>query len=301
MGVSSQLTTRRVGIWSNAFDAVAAPELRSAAAVLENLGYGAIWTGESLGRDVLTACQLLLAATARIPVAAGIASLWARDATAAVGGQLGLNEAYDDRFLLGIGVSHAPMVAMRRHDYATPLAAMGAYLDAMKAADADYRGVRPHDRPPTVIAALGPKMLALAAEKADGAHTYLVPPEHTARARAALPSGHLLLPEQAVVLDTEPASARATARSHTRFYLGLRNYAANLERLGFGAADLADGGSDRLVDALVAWGDVDDVVRRVREHLDAGADHVAVQVITGDRRSLPLDGWRALAPALTAL
>jgi probable F420-dependent oxidoreductase len=144
-------------------------------------------------------------------------------------------------------------------------------------------------------------MLALAAEKADGAHTYLVPPEHTARARAALPSGHLLLPEQAVVLDTEPASARATARSHTRFYLGLRNYAANLERLGFGAADLADGGSDRLVDALVAWGDVDDVVRRVREHLDAGADHVAVQVITGDRRSLPLDGWRALAPALTAL
>jgi probable F420-dependent oxidoreductase len=301
MGVSPRLRERRVGVWSNAFDAVGANEVRSAAAELDDLRYGAIWTGESMGRDVLTACQLLLAATARIPVAAGIASLWARDATAAVGGQLALNEAFDDRFLLGLGVSHAPLVGMRRHEYATPLAAMSAYLDAMDAADAGFRGVRPAERPPRVIAALGPRMLALAAEKADGAHTYLVPPEHTAQARAALPAGHLVLPEQAVVLDTDPARARATARTHTRYYLGLRNYAANLQRLGFGESDLADGGSDRLVDALVAWGDEEAVVRRVREHLDAGADHVAVQVITGDRRTLPRAGWRALAPAVAGL
>src|SRR4051812_32863616 len=181
----------RVGIWTNVLDAVPAGEVRAAAGSLEALGYGAVWTGESFGRDIFTACQLLLAATARLPVAAGIASLWARDAMAAVAGQLALNEAYDGRFLLGVGVSHPPLVAMRQQAYGGPLDAMRAYLEAMDTAEQTFRGVRPPARPPRVIAALGPKMLELGGEHADGVHTYLVTPEHTAAARAALPAGHL--------------------------------------------------------------------------------------------------------------
>ncbi|MCU1677196.1 MAG: class F420-dependent oxidoreductase [Frankiales bacterium] len=291
----------RVGIWCNAFDGVPAAELRDAAGEVDKLGYGALWTGESFGREILTGSQLLLAATSEIAVAAGIASIWARDAMAAVAGQHTLGEAYGGRFLLGVGVSHAPHVGMRQHTYTTPLAAMAAYLDAMDTAGTTFRGVRADPPPARVVAALGPKMLELAGAKADGVHTYFVPVEHTVRARAALPPGHLVLPEQAVVLDTDPATARATARRHTSFYLRLPNYATNLRRLGFGDDDFAGGGSDRLVDAVVAWGSEDAIAARVREHLDAGADHVAVQVITDDRARLPRSQWKALAPALLAV
>jgi probable F420-dependent oxidoreductase len=175
---------------------------------------------------------------------------------------------------------------------------MSTYLDAMDAAP--YMSPKP-ERTTRVLAALGPKMLELAAAKAQGAHPYFVPVEHTSVARAALGTGPLLCPEQAVVLDTDPDRARAAARLHMATYLTLPNYTNNLRRLGWGDDDLADGGSDRLVDAIVAWGDEQAIVDRVEAHLDAGADHVAVQVLAESFGTVPVDQWRTLAPALTSL
>lgn len=286
----------RVGIWTFALDLQPAAQAQAAAAEIEALGYGAIWIPEALGREAFTNAALLLAGTRRIAVATGIASIWARDAMAMAAAQKTLAEAYPNRFLLGIGVSHAPMVGMRGHQYDKPLSAMRAYLDAMDAAP--FLAHAPADPPPRVLAALAPKMLRLAAERAAGSHPYFVPPEHTVFARQAMGPGPLLAPEQAVVLETDPATARAVARAHMSVYLGLPNYVNNLKRLGFAAADIANGGSDRLVDAIVAWGDVDAIVRRVSAHRDAGADHVGVQVLDPDPRVLPMRQWRALAPAL---
>jgi probable F420-dependent oxidoreductase len=201
--------------------------------------------------------------------------------------------------VLGLGVSHQPMVDfVKGHQYDKPLTKMRGYLEGMDAAV--YVAPRPAD-PKRVLAALGPKMLALAAEKANGAHPYFVPVEHTSIAREALGQGPLLCPEQAVVLSTDPGVARAAARAHMATYLTLPNYTNNLRRLGWGDEDLDDGGSDRLVDAIVAWGDEDAIAARVREHLDRGADHVAVQVLDPDPAALPMDQWRALAPALLSL
>lgn len=286
----------RVGIWTFALDLQPAARAQEAAAEIEALGWGAIWIPEALGREAFTAAGLLLAGTRRIPVATGIANIWARDPMAMAGAQKTLAEAYPDRFLLGVGVSHAPMVGMRGHDYARPLSAMRAYLDAMDRAP--FMAVPPAREPERVIGALAPKMLALSAARARGAHPYFVPPEHTRRARAILGSGPLLAPEQACVLETDPATARAIARAHMQIYLGLPNYVGNLARLGFGEDDVRDGGSDRLVDAIVAWGTVDAVVARVREHHAAGADHVCLQVLDPDPRALPLRQWRELAAAL---
>lgn len=285
----------RVGIWTFAFELHPAARVREAAAEVERLGYGALWIPEALGREAFSHAALLLAATTRIPVATGIANVWARDAMAMAGAQKTLSEAWPGRFLLGIGVSHAPLVGMRGHAYQRPLTFMRRYLDAMDAAI--YNAPAP---PSTarVLGALAPKMLALAAERADGAHPYFVPPEHTRRARAALGPGKLLAPEQAVVLERDPAVARAVARQHMQTYLQLPNYVNNLRRLGFDDADVRDGGSDRLVDAIVAWGDVEAVADRVRAHHDAGADHVCVQVLPRDATALPLAEWRALAPVL---
>lgn len=187
---------------------------------------------------------------------------------------------------------------VKGHQYDKPLSKMSAYLDAMDAAI--YVSPRP-EAPQRVLAALGPKMLALAAEKAQGAHPYFVPVEHTPRAREALGAGPLLCPEQAVVLDTDPESARAAARLHMATYLTLPNYTNNLRRLGWDDEDLDGGGSDELVDAIVAWGDEDAIVARVQAHLDAGADHVAVQVLDAAPTTLPLPQWRTLAPALLSL
>jgi probable F420-dependent oxidoreductase len=202
--------------------------------------------------------------------------------------------------LLGLGVSHRNLVeGMRGHEYRKPLEAMATYLDAMTAAP--YTAERPTTPVRRVVAALGPKMLALAGEKADGAHPYLVTVEHTAQARASLGPGALLCPEQMFVLATDPREARTTARHGLAVYLTQPNYTRNLLRLGFTEEDLADGGSDRLVDALVAWGDVEAVTDRVRAHLDAGANHVCVQALTDERRAVPLTQWRAVAPALCEL
>jgi probable F420-dependent oxidoreductase len=215
---------------------------------------------------------------------------------AVAGAQKTLTEAYPDRFLLGIGVSHAPLVGMRGHDYTKPLSAMRRYLDAM--ASAPFMAMPPSTEPATVIGALAPKMLELAAERTKGAHPYFVPPEHTAFARERMGKGPLLAPEQAVILEKDAAKARAVARGHMATYLGLPNYANNLKRLGFTDKDIADGGSDRLVDAIVAWGSLDDIARRVRAHHDAGADHVCIQVLDPDPRVVPMQQWRELASAL---
>ena len=291
----------RVGIWTGQLDYHPADDVRKAVAEVEELGYGALWTGEAVGREVLTAAQLLLAASAQLTVATGIANIWARDAMAMLAGQYALAEAYPGRFLLGMGVSHAPLLEVRGQDYGRPLAQMRAYLQAMDVGLGVYRAVRPAELPARVLAALGPKMLELARERADGAHTYFVPPEHTAAAREVLGAGKLLAPEQAFVLERDPSAAREIARRHTGSYLRLPNYVNNLRRYGFSDDDLAAPGSDRLVDAIVAWGDAEAIVRRVQEHLTAGADHVSVQVLDPDRRGLPRAQWRDLAPALLSL
>jgi probable F420-dependent oxidoreductase len=286
----------RIGIWTAVLDQHPAARAQEAAAEIESLGYGALWIPEAVGREAFTSSALLLAGTGRLVVATGIANIWVRDATAMAAAQKTLAEAYPGRFLLGMGVSHAPLVGMRGHDYGKPLSAMRRYLDAMDAAP--FVAVGPATPPKRVVAALAPKMLALAAERTWGSHTYFVPPEHTRDARALLGPDALLAPEQAVVLETDAAAARAIARSHMGMYLVLPNYVNNLRRLGFSDADVANGGSDRLVDAIVAWGDVDAVAARVQAHLDAGANHVCVQALDADPRALPLRQWRALAAAL---
>jgi probable F420-dependent oxidoreductase len=286
-----------VGVWTGALDAVPSGQARELAAELEQLGYGAVWLPEVAGRDVMLHLGLLLSATQRLVGATGIASIWARDAVTMTGGVKGLTEAFPERVLLGLGVSHHTLVeGLRGHEYGPPLPAMRTYLDAMDAAP--YTAFRPTTPVRRVLAALGPKMLALAAEKTDGAHSYLVPPEHTEQARKELGAGPLLCAEQAVLLESDPARARQIGRAHTAIYVRLPNYQNNLRRLGFTDPDFADGGSDRLVDAIVAWGDEQAVVDRVRAHFDGGADHVCIQALTAGPRDVPTEQWRALAPAL---
>jgi probable F420-dependent oxidoreductase len=291
------MTLGRIGVWTSTLDSQPALKAQEAAWELERLGYAAIWFPESLRREALTNAGLLLAATGRIVVATGIANIYARDAITMAAGQKTLAEAYPGRFLLGLGVSHQPNVEqVRGHIYGKPVATMRTYLEAMS--KAPYQSIEPREKPPTVLAALGPNMLKLAAEKTSGAHPYFVPVEHTHRAREALGPKALLAPEQAVVLEAAADRARAIARGHTQHYLRLPNYVNNLRRLGYTEEDVTGGGSDRLVDDIVAWGDLDLVTARIRAHFEAGADHVCVQVIAEDQRALPMKEWRALAAQL---
>jgi len=287
----------RFGVWTSALDRQPAAVVRSAVWRIESLGFGALWVGESFRREIFANSSLLLAASDKMVVGSGIASIWARDAQAMRAGQLTLDEAYQGRFLLGLGVSHVPLVNPRGHAYDRPYSAMRAYLEAMD--QAQYDAPMPLEPPLRVLAALGPRMLELAAARADGAHPYFVPVEHTQAARAILGPGKLLCPEQAVVLERDPARARAVARDGLSGYLGLPNYVRNWMRWGFDERDVADGGSDRLVDAMVAWGDESTIAERITAHRHAGADHVCVQVLGADASSMPLEQWRRLAPALT--
>lgn len=265
----------KLGVWMSQENLTAAAAVAQARRV-EAWGYGALWQPEAVGRNVLVHSGWLLAHTSSLTVATGIANIYGRDAMACAGAQLALAEASGDRFLLGVGVSHMPLVeGVRRHAYGKPVATMREYLTAKAAAP--YMAPPPATPPRTVIAALGPKMLALAAELADGAHPYNVTPEHTARARGILGAGKLLCPEQMVLLETDPARARAAARRALSIYLPLPNYANNWFTLGFTSDDVAGGGSDRLVDAMVAWGDEDAIRARLQAHWDAGADHVCIQ------------------------
>ena len=284
-----------IGIWTGNLDFLPTAAMKDAAAEIESLGYDAIWVPEVAGRDVFVALTHILSATSRLVGATGIANIWGRDAVAMSCGVRAVTEAFPDRVLLGLGVSHQNLVeGLRGHHYRKPLEAMSSYLDAMEAAP--YSAERPSTPVRRVIAALGPKMLALAGKKADGAHPYLVPVEHTAEARDVLGAGPLLCPEQMFLLERDPATARAVARRHLAVYLGQPNYARNLLRLGFTDDDFADDGSDRLVDALVAWGDEEAIAARVREHLEAGADHVCVQPL--GHGPAPVADYEALARVL---
>jgi probable F420-dependent oxidoreductase len=285
----------RVGAWLGPLGRLSAARERDVAQEIEALGYPALWITES-NKEIFAHSSVVLGATSTLTIASGIANVWAREPETLASGADVLNDAYDGRFVLGIGIGHANMVAR----YDKPLATMRGYLDRML----DHAGGRPTPSTPVpwLIAALRPKMLELAATKAQGSHPYFVPVEHTVDARAALGPDALLAPELAVVLDTDPTTARATARRYMATYLGLANYTNNLRTLGYTDDDLAGGGSDRLVDAVIAWGDVDAIKRRVDEHLDAGADHVCVQPLDysdpADGRYVPLEHLTELAPAL---
>ncbi|HEX6311125.1 MAG TPA: LLM class F420-dependent oxidoreductase [Acidimicrobiia bacterium] len=280
----------RVGVWTAelrfATDDTGA--VADAGAELEELGYGSVWVPGGLDEPFDTV-RTLLGATRRLVAATGIVNVWGCAAPAAAAAHAELTTTHPSRFLLGVGVSHAPLVD---HDapgrYRQPLATMTRYLDALD------RAPVPVPKAERVIAALGPRMLALAAERAAGSHPYLVTPEQTLDARRRLGSGALLAPEQGVVLEADPGTARATARAALGGYLGLPNYVNNWRRAGFSDDEFAGGGSDRLVDALVAWGPDDVIAGRIREHHDAGADHVCLQVL-GSGGRMPLHEWRRLA------
>jgi probable F420-dependent oxidoreductase len=287
----------RIGVWSTAVPNKPAAELRESLAEYEALGYPAIWFGEAFSRENMSAAALALSWTQSLVVATGISNVYARDATAANAGMKTLGEAFPGRFILGLGISHHVPVEMRGQTYGPPLATMRTYLDAMESVP--YMGPEPAERVPVVLAALGPKMLDLARDRTDGAHPYFVPPEHTAQARERLGPGKVLAPEQAVLLTDDSERARELAREHCAFYLTAPNYRNSMLRLGFDESDLENGGSDRLLEQIVVWGDEDAIRSRVKAHLDAGADHVCVQTLPSGE--LDLDSLRRLAPALLDL
>jgi len=267
----------RLGVWAS-MDGLTAADAAGFATRVEGWGYDTLWVPESRGRNVLVISSWLLAATKTLTIATGIANIYARDAQASAAGQMALAEQSGGRFLLGLGVSHVPLVeGLRGHRYGKPVETMRGYLEAMRRAT--YAAPAPPEPPKTVIAALGPNMLALAASHADGAHPYLVTPSHTKDARRILGPGKLLCPEQTVVAETDPAKARRIGRAWLGRYLEMANYRNNLLRLGFAASDLANGGSDHLVDEVIAWGDTGAIRRRIDEHWSAGADHVCVQAL----------------------
>jgi probable F420-dependent oxidoreductase len=257
-------------------DSMGARDAQAFAQRVERWGYHSLWIPEAVGRDPFAHAAWLLAGTQRLVIATGIANIYARDPNTMQAGQKTVAEQSGGRFLLGLGVSHVPMVeGLRGHTYGPPVASMRAYLERMRAAP--YMAPPPAEPPPIVLAALGPKMLALAAEQTQGAHPYNVTPEHTARARKIMGPKAWICVEQKLVLDTDAARARATARAGLQMYMALPNYANNWKRLGFSDADIAGGGSDKLIDALVAWGNEAALRRRVQQHLDAGATQVCIQ------------------------
>jgi probable F420-dependent oxidoreductase len=271
------MDVKKLGVWA-ALDGLPAAAAAAFAQRIEAWGYGALWIPEAIGREVFSASAWLLANTTKLIVASGIANIYARDPVSAAAAQKGLNEQSGGRFLLGLGVSHIPLVeGLRQHTYGKPVPTMRAYLQTM--AQAPYRAAPPVVTPKTVLAALGPKMLELSATHADGAHPYNVTPEHTQKARALLGPGKLLCVEQGAILQPDPAQARAAAREFLALYFGLPNYVDNWRRLGFGDSDFASGGSDRLIDAVIAWGDEMAIRARIEQHWRAGADHVCVQAI----------------------
>ncbi|HVC68765.1 MAG TPA: LLM class F420-dependent oxidoreductase [Acidimicrobiales bacterium] len=280
----------RLGIWWSGSWRDEGEVSIDVAAELEELGYSALWSSGGFQPGLSTRFGRLLASTSRMAVASGIASIWLTSPEDLSRDVADLDARYPERFLLGLGASHGPVV----DNYNRPYSHMVGYLDGL-----DDAAVVTKDR--RVLAALGPRMLTLAATRARGAHPYFVPVEHTTRARATLGEGPLLAPEVTVVLESDPVRARAVARTFTTGYLTLPNYANNLRSLGFGEDDVAGGGSDRLVDAVVAWGDIETVAARVAAHYQAGADHVCIQVVSDAKTSFPLAEYRRLAPALLAL
>jgi probable F420-dependent oxidoreductase len=285
----------RLGVWTW-LEALPPTEAADFARRLEGWGYSALWLPEAVGAHPFALHGWLAAQTSRLILATGIANIYARDAMTSRAARDTLGALSGGRFLLGLGVSHAPMVSgLRGHEYGRPVSTMRAYLEAME--KAVYQGPAPDEPAPVVIAALRPRMLELAAESTRGAHPYNVTPEHTARAREILGGDAWLCPEQKVLLETDPAAARAAARAALAIYLTLPNYRNSWKWQGFEDADFADGGSDRFVDAMVAWGDEQAIAARVKAHHDAGADHVCIQPLRADGAGGPdLRILEALAP-----
>jgi probable F420-dependent oxidoreductase len=267
----------RIGVWRRRNDGP------GPLAQIEALGYGALWIG---GSPSVEDARPYLQQTSTLTIATGILNVWQHEPAAVAAQRAQLARDYPDRFLLGIGIGHPEATA----EYTTPLARMRAYFDGLDQAP------EPVPRDQRAAAALGPKMLDLVAERSLGAHTYFVTAEHTRFARERLGPEALIAPELAVVLETDAETARATARSYAKLYLGLRNYTSNLKRFGFSEADIADGGSDRLIDAVVPHGSPAAIAEAVRAHLDAGADHVALQPLRPGGASL--GDYEALAGAL---
>jgi probable F420-dependent oxidoreductase len=286
----------RVGLWTGQLDFHPFSRVREVVARLEELDYGALWFIEAVGRESLTQAALLLGVTNRMVIGTGITSIWGRDAMAMAAAHRTLTDAYGDRFVLGLGVSHPPLVEkLRGHRYQRPLDYMRRYLDAMDSAPIQAP-LAPEVQPVRVLAALGPRMMELAAERTAGALTYLVTPEHTEQARSGLGPGPLLAVEQAVVVTSDRAEARRIGRAYLKVYLSFPAYLANWERLGFTSDDFTGGGSDRLVDAMVLAGDAGSTAEQLRAHYDAGADHVCIQVLDSEPTGLPQAAWEELAP-----
>lgn len=295
----SNVNLGRIGLWTVDFDLQPMSKAQEAIAQVEEMGYGAVWVPEATVREPFASTSLLLSATKKMVLATGIASLHARTAQTMQAGWKTITEAFPDRFLLGIGVSHAPMVqGVHKGVYDKPYSTMVEYLDAMD--KGLFFAAAPSTTPQRVLAALGPKMLKLAAERGAGAHPYFTPVEHTAFARETMGSGALLAPELAVVLETDATKAREIARKYMTTYTRLPNYTNNLKRFGFTEEEITKQ-EDRLVDAIVAWGSTDKVVAAVKGHLDAGADHVCIQVLTDKPGTLPMKEWQELADATRGL
>ncbi|WP_446220127.1 TIGR03620 family F420-dependent LLM class oxidoreductase [Micromonospora sp. IBHARD004] len=288
-------TLGTVGIWSMELRGAARPEVREAAAELDQLGFPALWIPGLDGQGALDDVEHLLAAAPRATVALGVLSMWGQDPAALGDHWSALDAAYGPRAVMGLGVSNANSAANAGQDYGKPTVSMGRFLDGLDAA--------PHPIPADrrLLGALGPKMVDLATARTSGWHPFLVTPEYSAVQRARVGDAPLIAPHLAVVLDRDPARARAAARDGVGVFIGFPAYRSNLARLGFGEEDLVPGGSDRLIDALVAWGDLDAVAGRVQAHLDAGADHVTLHVLRpdpADGGDLPRRQWRELAGLL---
>lgn len=273
----------RIGIWSGELRNQDVGEASRAAAELEALGYGALWLNNGRDGRVFDRVRALLEATERVVIATGIVSIWDYPAADVAEAFHAIDGDFPGRFMLGIGVSHG-----REKTYD----AMVAYLDALDAAP------NPVPASSRMLAALGPRMLRLAAARSLGAHPYNVTVDYTRQARETLGTGPLLAPEQALILETDPARAREVARQRMSFYMNAPNYVRNFLRSGFTEDDVKNGGSDQLLDSFIAWGDVPALVERVRRQQDAGADHVCIQVITPTQGTFPYETWRTLAKAL---
>lgn len=293
----------KLGLWTFQLDMQPMREAQRHVARLEELGFRTVWVPEAVGREPFASTSLLLSATEEMVLATGIASLHARSPMTMQAGWKTVTEAFPDRFLLGIGVSHQPAVeGFHGGTYDKPLTTMKKYLDAMD--NGFFFAAQPTTPPARALAALGPKMLQLAAERSLGAHPYFVPVEHTSVAREALGSEALLAPEQAVVFSTDADEARAVARGFMKTYLGLPNYTNNLKRLGWTDADISGengGPTDRMVDAIVAWGTLDDIAARIQDHLNRGADHVCVQVLSADPSKVTMPEFEQLATLIPSL
>ncbi|MGZ0215105.1 MAG: TIGR03620 family F420-dependent LLM class oxidoreductase [Acidimicrobiales bacterium] len=287
----------KIGIWTNILDQVSSATAIEYCQEAQALGYGTVWIPEAVGRDpFVTACRML-GGTESLVLATGIANIYARDAMTMASTLRSIEEAFPGRFLLGLGVSHHHLVEwVRKHDYSKPLSFMSSYLEMM--GKAKFLAVGPEELPEVVLAALGPKMLQLAATETGGAHPYFVPPEHTAMARQTMGPDAALYPEQMVVLEEDPQVARVAARKHMERYCGLPNYANNLVRLGFEREEI-ENMSDKIVDAIVAWGSPETIKMRVDEHFSAGADHVCIQVLA-DTPDQVVEGWQTLVPYLAS-